>query len=491
MDSNTLFDYLNTYQNNNIHLNLLHKNSNNNIIDNNNPSSFLRPTLNNLESNSNIIQQTNTHTNTHTNTNTNTQKNNSIMPIPDFRNTPRCLTPLNVDLGLGLTSNNDIKHSLQQQTFIKKEDDNEVVPPSANYLLSPYTQRNNNYNNNYNYNYNNHSISNSSDYDNTIKEKDYYVFNTPINSDDSLSPYQRDSLNSAFSAISVMSGNTSVNNDYSFNYNYNSNNNIEPIDLNFNLNENSILDYENSLNSKLQLNISLPSQFNNYIDRAFDSIKIKKEEDFDEFDDADDDIFDNENMNFVNDKFMNDIDEILSDKSFNDYPGIVVKKEENDDIKVKEETDDDIHLCDCDDSHSHSNLQSNTPQQSNEQETENSNNRITRSRNSSTVNSKNIRKNSTSNSKSMKNSTKTEKPFKCYECSSSFTRKTRLTEHINRVHLGKIYQYKCKECGTRLSSKENLTRHSIVHTDKFKCQNCNRRFDRSYRYQRHLEKCHV
>lgn len=87
--------------------------------------------------------------------------------------------------------------------------------------------------------------------------------------------------------------------------------------------------------------------------------------------------------------------------------------------------------------------------------------------------------------------TKTDKQFKCNKCSSSFTRKTRLTEHINRVHLGKIYHFKCNQCGTRLSSKENLTRHSIVHTDKFKCKRCNRRFDRSYRFQRHLEKCNV
>ena len=86
---------------------------------------------------------------------------------------------------------------------------------------------------------------------------------------------------------------------------------------------------------------------------------------------------------------------------------------------------------------------------------------------------------------------KTDKQFKCNKCTSSFTRKTRLTEHVNRVHLGKIYHFKCNQCGTRLSSKENLTRHSIVHTDKFKCKRCNRRFDRSYRFQRHLEKCNM
>ncbi|ONH70799.1 Zinc finger and SCAN domain-containing protein 22 [Pichia kudriavzevii] len=82
-----------------------------------------------------------------------------------------------------------------------------------------------------------------------------------------------------------------------------------------------------------------------------------------------------------------------------------------------------------------------------------------------------------------------DKQFKCTQCSSSFTRKTRLTEHMNRVHLGKVYHFECEQCGTRLSSKENLTRHSIVHTDKFKCHGCDRRFDRSYRYLRHIEKC--
>lgn len=84
---------------------------------------------------------------------------------------------------------------------------------------------------------------------------------------------------------------------------------------------------------------------------------------------------------------------------------------------------------------------------------------------------------------------KNAKLFKCDSCSSSFTRKTRLTEHKNRVHLGKVYHFECKLCGVRLSSKENLTRHKIVHTDKFKCNKCDRRFDRSYRFHRHVEKC--
>lgn len=91
----------------------------------------------------------------------------------------------------------------------------------------------------------------------------------------------------------------------------------------------------------------------------------------------------------------------------------------------------------------------------------------------------------TSNRRMSKNA----KMFKCDSCSSSFTRKTRLTEHKNRVHLGKVYHFECKICGVRLSSKENLTRHKIVHTDKFKCDKCDRRFDRSYRFHRHIEKC--
>lgn len=119
-------------------------------------------------------------------------------------------------------------------------------------------------------------------------------------------------------------------------------------------------------------------------------------------------------------------------------------------------------------------------------------------RRSSTITSKRIvnknkRDSVVSVGKSKRNSTSStnEKQFKCKKCSSSFTRKTRLTEHVNRVHLGKILHFKCEQCGTRLSSKENLTRHSIVHTDKFKCDFCNRRFDRSYRFQRHLEKCNL
>lgn len=83
-----------------------------------------------------------------------------------------------------------------------------------------------------------------------------------------------------------------------------------------------------------------------------------------------------------------------------------------------------------------------------------------------------------------------DKRFKCPKCSSSFTRKTRLTEHNNRVHMGKIFQFQCSECDTRLSSKENLNRHSIVHTDRFKCNKCNKRFDRICRFQKHLDKCH-
>lgn len=99
------------------------------------------------------------------------------------------------------------------------------------------------------------------------------------------------------------------------------------------------------------------------------------------------------------------------------------------------------------------------------------------------------RNSSVSSQSNQRRMSKNAKLFKCDSCPSSFTRKTRLTEHKNRVHLGKVYHFECKICGVRLSSKENLTRHKIVHTDKFKCDKCDRRFDRSYRFHRHIEKC--
>ncbi|GME70345.1 unnamed protein product [Ambrosiozyma monospora] len=82
-----------------------------------------------------------------------------------------------------------------------------------------------------------------------------------------------------------------------------------------------------------------------------------------------------------------------------------------------------------------------------------------------------------------------DKRFKCAQCDASFTRKSRLNEHIRKVHEGRRKNYTCDKCSKHLSSRENLNRHKVIHTDKYKCPSCGKRHDRSDRFHRHVIKC--
>ncbi|ODV82684.1 hypothetical protein CANARDRAFT_25731 [[Candida] arabinofermentans NRRL YB-2248] len=81
------------------------------------------------------------------------------------------------------------------------------------------------------------------------------------------------------------------------------------------------------------------------------------------------------------------------------------------------------------------------------------------------------------------------KSFCCLDCGSSFTRKSRLNEHIRKKHSGSTVMFPCKLCPKVLSSRENLNRHHFKHCDKFQCHICGKRHDRSDRFAKHVEKC--
>ncbi|KAG7805828.1 hypothetical protein KL921_005259 [Ogataea angusta] len=81
------------------------------------------------------------------------------------------------------------------------------------------------------------------------------------------------------------------------------------------------------------------------------------------------------------------------------------------------------------------------------------------------------------------------KKFRCSQCTSSFTRRSRLKEHCRKVHEGEKLVFRCDHCDKVMSSRENLNRHMIGHTDKYRCPYCGKRHDRSDRFQRHIQKC--
>jgi hypothetical protein len=439
------------------------------------------------------------------------QSNSNVLSsmINDIKATPRCLTPLNGEINSfyfptpSTTANEDMKNL---QNSFNKNNANNNSDALYNALFN-YPQKQLNLGDN---------VVDSND----VIINNHYTFNTPADSTVTLSPYQRNSITSTATTTTTSSfpddsdnldniNNEElliINNNYkgemgmnmNMNMNVDMNMNIDmginditfqPLDMLFkdrmmtNSNEVEVLNDEIS-DAQIQLQILLPSQQG--LSNSNNTNQVNNE------------INDNDNKPSIinNLNHLESVDEAnglhYKDNTNEDNDNYRIKN--NDPITVVGDGVDDLEdinasAIDDDESSDYEDTlyKRNVNKRKRQSITNNS-----RKKNNNNSNKK-VKKNGVNNNKldakNNNSSNGNNKQFRCTQCTSSFTRKTRLTEHVNRVHLGKVYHFKCEQCGTRLSSKENLTRHSIVHTDKFKCKKCNRRFDRSYRYQRHLEKC--
>ena len=78
-----------------------------------------------------------------------------------------------------------------------------------------------------------------------------------------------------------------------------------------------------------------------------------------------------------------------------------------------------------------------------------------------------------------------EKPFKCSECSLSFSQKSTRTTH-QRIHTGEK-PFKCGKCSLSFSTKSHLRRHYRVHTGEkpFKCSDCSLSFSQKSNLRTH------
>ena len=68
---------------------------------------------------------------------------------------------------------------------------------------------------------------------------------------------------------------------------------------------------------------------------------------------------------------------------------------------------------------------------------------------------------------------KGEKPFKCSDCESGFTKQRSLKIHMRTVHAGEM-PYKCKHCEKLFTQGGALNVHMRSHTEErpFKCNDC-------------------
>ncbi|KAG0672275.1 hypothetical protein C6P40_003460 [Pichia californica] len=440
----------------------------------------------NLNNNNNITNTTSNNDNINTNT-----TNNIAANLDLFKSTPRCSTPIYYENLMFANT------SLQNHQNVNDNDLSKKNIPSADQ-----------YENLFAYPLNANKLTHIS------STNEYYSVGTPTTSDcSSSSPYQRSNFDSSSTGINSKydyrshtisyptSEISSVDDNYLTRITLNDQLN-QDIDLirkrldpfpslwdnsnNNSMNHNNTINYninhhdDDSNNNRphLQLPVSLPSQvtFENFDNNDDEDNNNKKENDNNDNDCDNENDNDNDNTN-DNDNDNHNDNYSESDNNDNENYSDNNNRSDNDDY---ENNDDDNNNNNHSDDHNDSSSNDSAYTVSS---------KINRQRTSKSKYSSANRFSKNVSSSSSASHKASDKQFKCTKCSSSFTRKTRLTEHINRVHMGKIFHFKCNQCGTRLSSKENLTRHTIVHTDKFKCGKCNRRFDRSYRFQRHLEKC--
>ena len=80
--------------------------------------------------------------------------------------------------------------------------------------------------------------------------------------------------------------------------------------------------------------------------------------------------------------------------------------------------------------------------------------------------------------------------YNCDKCDENFSRKSELTEHINRVH--EKIRYNCNQCEKSFSHKGTLKTHiESVHEDvQYNCDKCEKSFYRESYLKRHIKRLH-
>lgn len=81
--------------------------------------------------------------------------------------------------------------------------------------------------------------------------------------------------------------------------------------------------------------------------------------------------------------------------------------------------------------------------------------------------------------------------YDCYACQKSFTIPHKFTRHLQTVHQ-KDYFYSCQVCGRSLSSYERLQSHLLTHTGErpFKCDQCTKSYTASSILAKHKRDSH-
>ena len=84
------------------------------------------------------------------------------------------------------------------------------------------------------------------------------------------------------------------------------------------------------------------------------------------------------------------------------------------------------------------------------------------------------------------------KNYSCNICHMSFSRSNNLLTHKIRMHGFREKQFECTLCDKKFHAQQQLTRHLAVHTGikPFICNQCPASFSRKDRLSSHLQKIH-
>lgn len=91
-----------------------------------------------------------------------------------------------------------------------------------------------------------------------------------------------------------------------------------------------------------------------------------------------------------------------------------------------------------------------------------------------------------------KNHPKLARPFQCDLCSTGFSQRSHLNQHIRTVH-NKVKPHRCQQCNKAFGKKYDLISHQdAVHSNErpHQCEFCDRRFAKRSNLTRHKEKLH-